>query len=158
LVASLILAVLPVRAATQFEADILHAHNQLRATFNLPPLIWDEGLAEDAGVWASHLAESGAFAHDRQSTEGENLWRGTAGAYTLEEMVGGWSGEQRLFREGVFPDVSRSGSTWHDVGHFTQMIWKNTTAVGCAIATGHGYDVLVCRYSPPGNVVGERPY
>lgn len=155
-------ATFPARAATEFEARILHAHNTVRAAYHLPALAWDETLAEHAGVWAHHLAETGTFEHDQQHheghvDEGENLWMGTAGAYTLEEMVGGWASEQRVFREGVFPDVSTTGS-WHDVGHFTQMIWKSTTAVGCAISTGHGNDVLVCRYSPPGNYIGEAPY
>jgi len=35
------------------------------------------------------------------------------------------------------------------------MVWRKTTEVGGAIATGGGNDVLVCRYSPPGNVIGE---
>ena len=82
---------------------------------------------------------------------------GTAGAYTLEQMAGSWAGEKRDFVPGVFPDVSRSHN-WHAVGHYTQMIWKNTTGVGCALATGRAWDVLVCRYDPPGNYMGEAPY
>ncbi|WP_197707084.1 CAP domain-containing protein [Calothrix sp. NIES-3974] len=28
-----------------------------------------------------------------------------------------------------------STGNWVDVGHYTQIIWRNTTEVGCAIAT-----------------------
>jgi Cysteine-rich secretory protein family len=38
----------------------------------------------------------------------------------------------------------------------SQMIWKDTTEVGCAIASGSGYDFLVCRYTLPGNMVGQN--
>lgn len=70
-------------------------------------------------------------------------------------MAGGWAGERSLFRPGAFPDVSRSGK-WGDVGHYAQMIWKGTARVGCAIHSGGAWDFLICRYSPPGNVVGQR--
>lgn len=44
-------------------------------------------------------------------------------------------------------------------GHFTQVVWKNTTAFG--IGVGFGDDgrraVVVARYSPPGNYLGQFP-
>ena len=54
-------------------------------------------------------------------------------------------------------------------GHYTQMVWRTTKEVGCATASGSGsvsqaqgggsgeVVYLVCRYSPPGNMQGERP-
>ncbi|EFJ45286.1 hypothetical protein VOLCADRAFT_94353 [Volvox carteri f. nagariensis] len=45
---------------------------------------------------------------------------------------------------------------WHSVGHFTQVIWKASTDLGCAVATCNGgQQFQVCRYSPPGNVQGQ---
>jgi hypothetical protein len=71
-------------------------------------------------------------------------------------MAGSWAAEKSLFRPGLFPGaVSRSGH-WSDVGHYTQMIWKGTTRVGCAVHKSRKSDFLICRYSPPGNVVGQR--
>ena len=77
------------------------------------------------------------------------------GAYSYESMIGGWTSEERYFRPGVFPSVSRSGN-WEDVGHYTQMVWPTTTRVGCAIASNSQNDFLVCRYSPAGNVMVKR--
>jgi hypothetical protein len=45
-----------------------------------------------------------------------------------------------------------------DVGHYSQIVWKTTTKVGCGFAESNGSDVLVCDYAPPGNVMGERAY
>ena len=32
--------------------------------------------------------------------------------------------------------------------HFTQLVWKGTTGVGCAVATNCTWPVFACRYSP----------
>lgn len=124
----------------------------------MPPLRWNATLAEHAQAWANNLARRGAFEHSAASLrpgEGENLFKGTASAYTLEEMIGGFIDERQDFKPGVFPQVARDGQ-WENVAHYTQLIWRSTTDVGCAIATARGVDYLACRYSPPGNVVGQR--
>lgn len=42
------------------------------------------------------------------------------------------------------------------VGHFTQLVWKNTTTVGCGAADCNDAGwLLVCEYNPAGNVVGQ---
>jgi hypothetical protein len=71
-------------------------------------------------------------------------------------MVGLWAAEKRDYRPGVFPANSRSGDV-ENVGHYTQMIWRDTHEVGCATAVGRYEEFLVCRYSQAGNVYGERP-
>jgi hypothetical protein len=38
------------------------------------------------------------------------------------------------------------------------MAWRNTMTVGCALASNRDNDYLVCRYSPAGNVVGQRAF
>jgi hypothetical protein len=80
---------------------------------------------------------------------------GTRGAFSPEQMIASWTAEKRLFRPGIFPAVSATGN-WLDVSHFSTMIWSTTTRVGCAIRVGRSMDVLVCRYSPPGNIDGQR--
>ncbi len=141
------------------KAEILNTHNGYRQAVGLPPLAWSDVLANDAQLWAEHLAALGGrqLIHARDGVEGENLWLGTVGAFSYTAMVRGWGDEKKFFRYGTFPDVSTTGN-WDDVGHYTQIVWKATTHVGCAKTVAGGNDILVCRYSPPGNYVGEKPY
>jgi hypothetical protein len=89
--------------------------------------------------------------------EGENLFTGTRGAYTYHEMVDLWVAERKDYVPGVTPNFSRTGNP-EAVAHYTQIVWRDTTRVGCALASNRTDDYLVCRYSPPGNVIGERVY
>lgn len=143
----------------QLATEIVSAHNAARAEVGVEPMRWNPGLAADAEEWARHLAATGRFEHDereRGDPEGENLWMGTRGHYPVQRMVKAWEEEKRAFRPGRFPDNSRTGS-WQDVGHYTQMVWKDTREVGCAIARNASDEVLVCRYAEAGNVMGESP-
>ncbi|WP_214019128.1 CAP domain-containing protein [Escherichia coli] len=45
---------------------------------------------------------------------------------------------------------------WQDVAHYTQIIWRRTSQMGCALASSARDDYLVCRYTLPGNVVGQH--
>jgi hypothetical protein len=146
---------------SNLDARLLAAHNRERAQAGLPPLRWDEGLAADAAPWAAHLAGLDTLEHaddeDEDDPEGENLWLGTKGHYSPEDMVGLWIAEKKDFRPGIFPDNSRTGD-YEDVGHYTQLMWRATGRVGCAMAQGSGDEILVCRYREAGNVEGERPF
>ena len=139
---------------------VLAAHNRERTALGIKPLVWDEKLRASAQSWADHLAATSAFEHapdNVNESEGENLWAGTRGSYSAEAMVDGWIRERRFFKPGSFPDNSTTGRV-ADVGHYTQLVWRDTGSVGCAVASGRSEDVLVCRYSDAGNYVGERPY
>jgi Cysteine-rich secretory protein family len=143
----------------QMSEEILDAHNQYRAQVDVPPLEWSDLLASDAQAWADYLASLGGqeLEHAEDTGQGENLWMGTSGFFSPTEMVASWGEEQQYFIGGTFPDVSSTGN-WFDVGHYTQVVWRNTTEVGCGIATAGGNDIFVCRYSPPGNFLGESVY
>ncbi|MEP2023182.1 CAP domain-containing protein, partial [Reichenbachiella sp.] len=43
-------------------------------------------------------------------------------------------------------------------GHYTQIVWKNTTEIGCAKTLCDGSVIWICNYNPPGNFVGQKPY
>jgi hypothetical protein len=141
-----------------FIKTLLQQQNIYRSALSEPPLSWSADLALDAQTWATHLAQIDQGLHDAAviGKEGENIWWGTAGAYSYGDMVKFWCGEKKGFVYGVFPDCRVNRSVV--VGHYTQIVWKNTLSVGCALVSNGNKDYLVCRYSPPGNIMGEKPY
>ena len=77
---------------------------------------------------------------------GENLAQGYA---TPTLAVDDWAGEegQYNYEKRKFSDKS---------GHFTQLVWKNTTSVGCGAADCDALGwYMICEYYPAGNVIGE---
>ncbi len=140
---------------SSFIASVLQQQNTYRNALQLPAFIWSGSLAKDAKAWAEHLAKIDKGQHDQSivGKEGENLWWGTAGAFSFTDMVSMWGNEKAAFRYGVFPDCGKGM-----IGHYTQIVWKNTQSVGCALASNGKTDYLVCRYASPGNVIGEKPY
>lgn len=147
-------------AGVTFNSRLLAAQNAERSAIGVPPLVWNQQLAQDARTWANELAATGRFEHSPDEPdkpiEGENLWAGTPHAFSPEAMIGLWAVEKKDYRPGVFPSNSRSGDV-EKVGHYTQMIWRDTHQVGCATAVGKYEQFLVCRYSDAGNIYGQRP-
>jgi hypothetical protein len=147
-----------LQSMSNLEPRLLAGHNRERAAAGVAPLRWDPALAAAAAAYGPALAAQGRLEHSpRASRPGqrENLWMGSRGSYSPEQMVGSWAEEKAYFRPGVFPNVSTTGN-WLDVSHYTQMIWSSTTSVGCALHQTRTWDYLICRYSPPGNVDGRR--
>jgi hypothetical protein len=147
---------------SNFNQRLLAGHNRERSSLGIEPLMWDDQLAREAARYAQHLVEVGYLVHSKTDIrdpdpEGENLWAGTRGYYGPDSMVGLWVAEKRNFKPGIFPDNSRTGDL-EDVGHYTQLMWRSSRAVGCALAHGRYDDFLVCRYSEGGNVIGEQPF
>lgn len=132
-------------------AEILEAHNAYRTPLGLPPLHWSRALEARAQTWAEHLAEIGQLQHN---STGQNLAMATEGSQSLADLVNLWGNERADYTPGTFPNVSTTGA-WQDVGHYSQIIWRDTRAVGCGFAEGNGDDILVCDYDPPGNIMGE---
>jgi len=145
-------------APPNFVQAMLEAHNAYRHEVGVAPIAWSAELACGAQQWADHLIALGGMTLQHSSPEerqgaGENLWAGTAGFYRLPDLVGYWGGEKRDYHGGPV-----TMDNLQLVGHYTQMVWRGTTFVGCALARGNGSDILVCRYGPAGNLIGVRPY
>ncbi|GAA5783895.1 CAP domain-containing protein [Chitiniphilus shinanonensis] len=152
-------------------ADALLAqHNAVRRNENagLPDLKWSASLADFAQAWAEHLARdnscglthrSGDERKLNGSTTGENLFAGWVSVaydgyrWNAADVVGSWAAEKA-----DYDLASNSCATGKACGHYTQIIWKTTTEVGCGRARCGQGEVWVCNYLPAGNFVGSKPY
>lgn len=139
--------------------DLLQAHNKARAEVGVSPVRWSKELAIFAQEWATHLAATQCRLEHRprsgtwKQTYGENLFMGTAGYYGVADAVKAWEGEKAYYS-----GEPLNYSNWNDSGHYTQVVWKNTTHVGCAKVACKGNIIVVCNYDPPGNIIGQKPY
>ena len=153
-------AELQPRGAAMFQSVMMKRHNAARRAVGQKPLRWNARLAADAQRYANQLARTRVFKHSREprgaTPQGENLWMGSSGYFSYDEMAASWIDEKRWFRRAALPKVSTTGR-WADVAHYTQVIWHSTTDVGCAIGDNGKDEYLVCRYGPPGNVYGRDP-
>jgi len=149
------------QANSDFINTILSIHNRERALVNVPPLTWSNNLAAAAQTWANHLLTLGlkygdlAVHDDSIIDQGENLvGPGIAGVYTTAQNVQLWVNEKSNYHGGPYNEQP-GGPV---IGHYIQMVWRNTKEIGCAASSDGTLDFLVCRYSPPGSYPGENPY
>ncbi|KAF3339759.1 pathogenesis-related protein 1C-like protein [Carex littledalei] len=147
------------QVATHFKAwankgtarAFLKAHNELRANFGVKPLRWDRSLARTARHWAYKMHNACSLTHS-QSHYGENLFVGQ-GKWTIKEAVDEWAKEKNNYH---WKDNSCNANKM--CGHFTQMIWAQTEAVGCAkIHCNATFIFITCDYYPGGNIHGHWP-
>jgi pathogenesis-related protein 1 len=141
------------RVANDEEKQILLAtHNEWRDDVGVTGLEWSDQLASSALEWAKVLEQDCGFYHSK-SNFGENLWKGTKGAFSTASVVNSWGSEKADYN--YAKNKCKVGKV---CGHYTQLVWENTTKVGCAQMTCDGMTTWVCQYDPPGNWVGEKPY
>lgn len=131
---------------------LLDAHNAWRDRYGVPPLAWSEELAEVAQDWANRLAlDNDGLRHRQPNRYGENLYWIHGRPATPIEVVAAWGGEEELYHPA-------KNNWWPDAAHFSQLVWRTTERVGCAVARRGAAEWWVCNYDPPGNVKGQRPY
>lgn len=133
---------------------LLERHNHYRSELGVAPLQWSDELAEYAQNWANKLAKSCDMYHSKGKF-GENIYW-TSGTATPAEVVDFWATEEQYFNHRN--PVYKSGKG-RKYGHYSQMIWRNTTHMGGAMQKcKHGGEIWVCNYNPHGNVIGEKAY
>ncbi len=93
---------------------------------------------------------------------GENLAANAPEGNTVAQAFKTWADEQASYNY-----ATNSCAAGQDCGHYTQVVWRNTTRLGCGVTTcttGSPFtgfprwELWVCNYAPPGNVAGQRPY
>jgi uncharacterized protein YkwD len=138
------------------------AHNAVRAAVHkpanykgswapVPPVTWSDEVASSAQDWAEHLRDTRKCGLLHSDTRfGENLAAGKE--MDAEGAVRMWAGEIDKYNYSPrYEFETRSG-------HYSQIVWRKTTNIGCGRATCGRNAVVVCRYSPAGNRIGSAPY
>ncbi|ORX57569.1 PR-1-like protein [Hesseltinella vesiculosa] len=119
---------------------ILNLHNKFRAAHQAPPLKWDTKVAAYAQKWTSHCV----FQHS-QGQYGENLAMGYS---NWADAITAWYDEYKQYS---YNNPGFGEST----GHFTQVVWRTSTKLGCGVSSCNGRPIYSCNYNPPGNMIGD---
>ncbi len=146
-----------------FEAAVLARHNEYRARHGVPLLTWNSTLADYGYSYINeiestdHSACSGTLVHSPRTglNFGENLAYGTI---TDTQAVDLWYDENVYYN---YQDPSQSSGDFEQYGHFTQLIWRASTQLGCAIKRCNGNIIyVICEYHPQGNIflAGDDQY
>jgi len=159
---------------------LIDLHNEAREEVGIQSKIkWSPKIAKDAKTYADILANSGEFEHDSKKNHlsyenggyengpyGENLYayyNSNGKKATFEMASNDWINEKNFYHYGKVSFDGDDCDRGEQCGHYTQIIWENTTRVGCAISQYKkgkykgGY-VVVCKYKTPGNIIGQYPY
>jgi hypothetical protein len=152
----------PIRGDDPIAREFVDAHNAVRAGVRapaghegpwvpLPPMEWSDEIAGVAQAWADHLHEDGKCRLQHSDARlGENLAIGKD--LSIDQAVTMWAAEGERYRFNPVYEFEIP------TGHYTQLVWRTSTRLGCGIAHCGHTTVMVCNYSPAGNYIGKPPY
>lgn len=138
--------VVPTVDLVKFSKDFLIAHNAFRDCHGCKSLSLKSDCTKHAQKWADECAIKDRMAHNPDELYGENVYSCSGFEPTGFHVSNAWYKESEKFN---YDKPAFSANT----GHFTNMIWKDTSKVGVGVARSVAgkYYVVAC-YNTPGNV------
>jgi glioma pathogenesis-related protein 2 len=150
---------------TSLRTAAVSKHNIYRTTHHSSGMTISDSLNNTAQAWAEYLATNGLLQHSdpsQRNNAGENLYVSYTTATSIDQTtlanaaVKSWYDEILVYN---YANPVFSAQT----GHFTQVVWNNSTQLGCGVAQGiktlngikYNAFYVVCQYAPAGNVQGQ---
>ncbi|XP_077983151.1 glioma pathogenesis-related protein 1-like [Glandiceps talaboti] len=149
---------------------MLERHNYHRSNVNpgasdMKYMQWDDDLASMAQDWSDGClwAHGNPTNISPYSNVGQNLWMvgGVSSSYSVnpEGPVDAWYNEVNYY---TYDD----NSCTNVCGHYTQVVWADSYAVGCgktycsSVSSSSFTNAIIvtCNYGPAGNYAGTKPY
>ncbi|XP_020707928.2 uncharacterized protein LOC105685767 isoform X2 [Athalia rosae] len=135
-----------------WQQEALMVHNEYRRKHRVSDLRLNSELTAAAKAWAENLLQTNKLVHQTASPYGENIYSMHSSdpkiIVSAREVVAKWYSEKKDHKYGSEPRVLNTC-------HFTQVVWRNTTDMGIAMARKNGTCVVVACYHPRGNIVGQ---
>ncbi|KAJ0963341.1 hypothetical protein J5N97_028463 [Dioscorea zingiberensis] len=131
--------------------DYIRGHNLARNAVGVGPVMWDESVAAYAREYANKRIGDCRLIHSK-GPYGENLFWGSWTGFTGVDAVNAWASEKQYYNY-----TSNSCRPGQMCGHYTQIVWRSSTKIGCAsLRCNNGGIFIICNYKPAGNVIGRR--
>jgi hypothetical protein len=144
-------------ATSAWQQAVLDAHNPHRLNHTAPPFTWNNTLT----AFAAEIAASCVYAHSRSAGDGnygQNIGAGAPDSDTPKMINDQMYNDEMMYYPGygAEPDMTNF-ETW---GHFSQIVWRDTVSVGCAVqhcpnglgnvGSNTSPYFTVCNYYPSG--------
>ena len=128
-----------------FLLEAIKKHNIYRACHNAEPLMPNCELMEISQEYAETMPEGHSKADFHGEWMGENLYWVWGKLPTGEDAVDAWYSEIKDY------DFNNHTSKGGQIGHFTQLIWKNSKELGVGYYCNTEKCCVVSNYYPGGN-------
>ncbi|RAL16846.1 CAP domain-containing protein [Aspergillus homomorphus CBS 101889] len=150
-------------ASTAYQSTVLYNHNVHRSNHSASSLDWDSALESSAYT----LAAKCVYEHDTSidgGGYGQNIGYGVESSAIGEMITNLMYNDEMGYYAELYGEADPDMTNFDLWGHFSQIVWKGTTKVGCATVTcpslgnvdaAEALPFTVCNYSPPGNYAGE---
>jgi len=139
----------------KFRSECLNAHNEKRRKHYSSDLVYNNDLNEMAQKYAESIANREQMQHSSNTFKGEH--KGENLFMAGGQVVNGRSPVECWYQEIKDYDFKNPKNKKGVVGHFTQLVWKDSQQLGVGFAksrTGDCY--VVANYFPAGNYMGEE--
>ncbi|KAK2824905.1 hypothetical protein Q7C36_018832 [Tachysurus vachellii] len=159
----IVLSVVSRDLTTDEKTQIVDLLNQYRSSVNpgaanIQRMLWHDKISEVAAAYAAECI----WDHNPKikGILGESIYM-TLGPLTVSHPFSVWF-DQNVNYNFYLNDCING----KPCGDYTQMVWANTTFVGCAAQycpsvskfDAENATMLVCNYYPPGSIKGQSPY
>ena len=145
------------------ESSQVNQHNDKRQLHqDTPDVKWNSTIAKNEQDQADALAKKfQLISHSLDDSSKKTQYRDSIGGIQYGENIGYVMGSSDLGKR-----IDTTMDAWYgeiknynyndpkltsDSGHFTQVVWKDSTEIGCGQATCGDKKYYVCQYKPAGN-------
>ena len=152
--------------------QFVSAHNQARSgpltpppAPALPPVAWDPVLADSAHGYLSRCVSTDHALIDHNANRNSDYAARGGSGYVGENIFGATGSSTpagaittRMSEASQFDYATSPIGT---AGHYTQVVWRDSVRIGCAIVDCPSvtyHSVVLCDYSPGGNIINQKPY
>jgi hypothetical protein len=152
--------------SSNYKAIVLQHHNVHRANHSAPPLKWSDQMANVA----AQIASSCAYGHKMGVNGlhyGQNIAAGVPPDMISKVISDMFYNHEMTWFAGQYGKPNPDKSDFEHWGHFSQLVWKNSDAVGCHTQfcgdkgglknVGNAVKPFftVCNYEGVGNIAGK---
>ncbi|KAJ5917446.1 hypothetical protein N7466_011000 [Penicillium verhagenii] len=150
-------------ATNAYQQQVLYNHNIHRSNHSVSSLEWSADLESSAYTLAARCT----YEHDTSidgGGYGQNIGYGVTASDVGVMITNLMYNDEIEYFPTPYGESDPSMSDFDKWGHFSQIVWKATTHVGCAtvvcdplgdVDSSDALPFTVCNYSPVGNVGGE---